>query len=108
MRKQNKSESCSVIESSKDPYSMTSRKGHVKLIEGRRYVSRGLDTLRERIISGVHHVHRFDVIARKDEFISNPGRFYYELIDTTRFNNSNIYEVAFSHKNQSKSGSIFI
>ena len=97
-----------VIESSKDPYSMTSRKGHVKLIEGRRYVSRGLDTLRERIISGAHHVHRFDVVARKDEFISNPGRFYYELIDTTRFNNSNIYEVAFSHKNQLKSGSIFI
>lgn len=97
-----------VIESSKNPYYMTSKSGNVKLIEGRRYVSQGLDSLGERAIGGVHHLHRFDVIARKEEFVSNPDRFYYDLIDTIRLNNSNIYEVAFSHKNQSKSGSIFI
>lgn len=97
-----------VIESSKEPYFMTSRSGHVRLIEGRKYVSPGLDTLSERIIGGVHHVHRFDVIARKEEFVSDPDRFYYELVDTTRFNNSDIYEVEFSNKNQSKIGSIFI
>ena len=46
--------------------------------------------------------------ARREEFVSHPDKFYYELVDTIRSNNRNIFEVGFSDKDRSKHGAIFI
>lgn len=98
----------SVVESIKESYQKSSRKGEVKLIEGRKYESSGVDTLTTRIYGGPHHSHRFDAVAQRASFLSNPNNYEFEIQDTLRLDNRNIYEVHFFHKKGQPSGSVLI
>ncbi|MFY0599693.1 MAG: carboxypeptidase-like regulatory domain-containing protein [Cyclobacteriaceae bacterium] len=97
----------SVIEAVKTPYLNKNTHGHIKLNESRKYESTQLDTLPTKIIAGSHHVHRFDVVARREEFLSHPDRFTFEISDTTTLNNQNVYKIKFDNRSNPK-GFVYI
>jgi len=67
-------------------------------MESRKYVSKQLDTFPYGIYGSAHHMHRFDIIARRSEFLSNPHKFNYEIKDTLRFLGKNVFKVFFKVK----------
>lgn len=96
-----------VLESIKKPYSKKHLSGNVKLDEFRKYVSGQLDSLITRIHAGTHHIHRFDIVARREAFLGNPNSFEYKIKDTLRQRNENIYKIHFQNKN-GLSGHVYI
>lgn len=96
-----------VIESVKKPYLKRQLSGDVKLDEFRKYISGQLDSLNTRIYAGSHHIHRFDVVARREAFLGNPNAFEYEIKDTLQLENNDVYKVYFEKKNE-LSGHVFI
>ena len=98
----------SVIESFKASYTKEHDKGKVRMIEGRKFTNEGIDTLRMRFYGGPHHPHRFDVVAARKEFLKKPANFQFEIIDTTRYSDLNLYEIRFNHKRGSPSGEVFV
>lgn len=88
-----------VVESVKENYKKKHRAGDVKLVEFRKYKSNALDSMNFRIYAGSHHIHRFDIVARREAFLSNPDGYKYQIIDTLRQNGKEIYEVLVERKN---------
>jgi hypothetical protein len=97
-----------VIKSLKKPYDQKSITGLVSLVEGRNYQSLNLDTLSTRIYAGAHIPHRFDIIARREEFLSHPNAYNYEIRDTTRFNNKDVFKISFNKKKGNLSGLVYV
>ncbi|GGD23564.1 hypothetical protein GCM10011368_27050 [Hyunsoonleella pacifica] len=89
-----------VIEAIKEDYSKKNRSGDIKLIEFRKYESDALDTLNYRIHGGSHHIHRFDIVARRDFFLSNPEDYRYKVVDTLRHKGKEVYKVFVKMKNK--------
>lgn len=89
----------SVLKSNKQSYTDKHEHGEVKLLEGRKYEGEGLDTLTSRIQGGAHHTHRFDAVARREAFLSHPDSYIYEITDTTRLQNQDVFIVSFKRKN---------
>lgn len=89
-----------VIEAIKEDYSKRKRAGDVKLIEFRKYKSSEIDSLNFRIYAGSHHIHRFDIVSRREAFLSNPERYKYQIIDTLQQNGKEIYEVLVEKENE--------
>lgn len=88
----------SVLRSAKEPYTEKHDHGIVKLLEGRKYEGKALDTLSYRIIGSAHHAHSFDAVARREAFLSNPNAYIYEITDTTRLQNQEVFIVSFKKK----------
>lgn len=89
-----------VIEAIKKPYNNQNRLGHVEIIEFRKFESNQSDSLKTKIYAGAHHIHRFDVVARRDAFLGNPNGFKYKIKDTLRQQGKDIYKVYFEKKNK--------
>ena len=89
-----------VIDAIKEDYTKRNRSGDVKLMELRKYQSEALDSLDFRIYAGSHHIHRFDIVARREAFLSNPEAYKYRIIDTLRQNGKDIYKVFVEKKNE--------
>lgn len=96
-----------VLESVKKSYTKKNLSGDVKLIEFRKYQSEQLDSLNTRIYAGSHHIHRFDIVSRKEAFLENPNDFMYKIKDTLRQQGKKIYLVHFEKKSK-LSGQIYI
>lgn len=97
----------SVIEAIKDPYDSKNNKGHITLLESRTYSNEQFDSLNTRVFASAHHIHRFDIVSRREEFLSKPNSFNFEIEDTTRLNSQNVFKISFNRKNQ-LSGFIYI
>ncbi len=95
------------MESIKKEYSTKHTTGDVKLVEYRKYKSRQLDTLNMRIYAGVHHIHRFDVVARREAFLQKPGKFVYKIVDTLTKQNKSVYKIHFKSRDK-LSGHVYI
>lgn len=95
------------IESIKKPYKIRRRSGDVKLIEFRKYDSQQLDSLNRRIYAGGHHIHRFDIVSRREAFLSNPNGFKYKIKDTLRQQGNDVYKIYFQNKNK-LSGHVYV
>ncbi|APY11045.1 hypothetical protein BWZ22_07225 [Seonamhaeicola sp. S2-3] len=95
------------IESIKKSYSKKQLSGDVKLVEFRKYKSTQLDSLNTRIHAGVHHIHRFDVVARREDFLQKLDRFKYKIVDTISRRDKNIYKIHFRNK-EKISGYVYI
>ncbi|MGR7812077.1 carboxypeptidase-like regulatory domain-containing protein [Lacinutrix undariae] len=89
-----------VIDAIKEDYTGRNRSGDVKLVELRKYESEELDSLNFRIYAGSHHIHRFDIVARREAFLSNPKAYKYKIIDTLRQNEKDIYKILVEKKNE--------
>lgn len=89
-----------VIDAIKGDYTKGNRSGDVKLIELRKYESVELDSLNVRIHAGSHHIHRFDIVARREAFLSSPEDYKYSIIDTLRQNEKDIYKIFVEKKNE--------
>ncbi|WP_299889927.1 carboxypeptidase-like regulatory domain-containing protein [uncultured Lacinutrix sp.] len=89
-----------VIDAIKKGYIKRNRSGDVKLVELRKYESEELDSLNFRIYAGSHHIHRFDIVARREAFLSNTKGYKYRIIDTLRQNEKDIYKVLVEKKNK--------
>lgn len=87
-----------VIEAIKKPYDRKHRIGDVKLVEFRKYENEQIDSLKTRIYAGGHHIHRFDAVARREGFFKNLDAFKYEIKDTLRYQNKDIYKIHFEGK----------
>ena len=96
-----------VLESVKKEYSKKNLSGDVKLIEFRKYQSEQVDSLNTRIYAGSHHIHRFDIVSRKEAFLGNPNNFTYKVQDTLLQQGKRVYLVHFEKKNR-LSGQIYI
>ncbi len=96
-----------VLESIKRPYDKKQRSGDVKLIELRKYEGSLLDSLHTRIVGGTHHVHRFDVVQRREGVLGNPVGYTYKIKDTLRQHDKEVYQVYFKKKGR-LSGNLFI
>ncbi len=89
-----------VIDAIKEDYTKRNRSGNVKLVELRKYQSEELDSLDFKIYAGAHHIHRFDIVARREAFLSDPKAYKYKLIDTLRQDGKDIYKVFVEKKNE--------
>ncbi|MGB5981803.1 MAG: carboxypeptidase-like regulatory domain-containing protein [Nonlabens sp.] len=87
-----------VIESIKEDYSKSRKSGDVTLKEFRKYEDDLKDSLGMSIYAGSHHIHRFDVVARREAFLSKPDRYTYKITDTLRQNGNEVFEVLFKRK----------
>jgi len=96
-----------VIEAIKENYQKSHSTGHVKLIESRKYESSQLDSVSIRIYAGAHHIHRFDMVAQRTEFLRNINAFNYEILDTVKYDGKDVFKVHFERKNK-LSGNVFI
>jgi hypothetical protein len=96
-----------VIEANKKAYTKITKSGDVKLVELRKYESEQLDSLSTRIYAGSHHIHRFDMVARRDYFLNNINAYRYEIADTLRQYGQDIYKVYFEKKNK-VSGYVYV
>lgn len=96
-----------VIEAIKKDYSKQRGSGDVTLKEYRKYEGKALDTLSGRIYAGSHHIHRFDLVARRQGFLKNPDRYNYKILDTLRQNGKNVFKVSFKKK-RDVSGYVYI
>jgi len=96
-----------IIEAVKKDYTKRNRSGDVKLVEFRKYESNALDSLSDRFYGGSHHIHRFDIVARREAFLSNPKGYKYKIIDTLRQNGKDIYKVFVENKNKN-SGHVYV
>ncbi|WP_164914211.1 carboxypeptidase-like regulatory domain-containing protein [Aquimarina sediminis] len=96
-----------VIESHKRSYVSAHRSGDVKLIEFRKYESEKLDSLRMRIFAGGHHIHRFDIVSRREAFLRNPDGYKYKIKDTLRQYGKDVYKIYFEKKNKI-SGHVYV
>ena len=96
-----------VLESIKKPYDKKQRSGDVKLIELRKYEGNLLDSLRTRIRAGTHHLHRFDMVQRREGVLANPARYTYKIKDTLQQHGKDIYKIYFEKKDK-LSGNLFI
>lgn len=96
-----------VIESIKEGYGKKYRSGDVKVLEFRKYESTSLDSLDLRIYAGSHHIHRFDIVSRRDAFLSKPDGYSYRITDTLRQNGNNIFKVLIE-QNDENSAHIYI
>ncbi|WP_298793350.1 carboxypeptidase-like regulatory domain-containing protein [uncultured Allomuricauda sp.] len=96
-----------VLESIKKSYTKKNLSGDVKLIEFRKYQSEQLDSLNTRIYAGSHHIHRFDIVSRKEAFLGKPNDFIYKIKDTLLQYGEKIYLVHFEKKSK-LSGQIYI
>ncbi|MDO5971902.1 carboxypeptidase-like regulatory domain-containing protein [Flavivirga aquimarina] len=95
------------LESIKKPYKIRRRSGDVKLIEFRKYESQQLDSLHRRIYAGAHHIHRFDIVSRREAFLSNLSGFKYKIKDTLRQQGNDVYKIYFQNKNK-LSGHVYV
>lgn len=89
-----------VVKSIKEDYRKRNRSGDVELIEFRKYKSTEVDSLHTRIYAGSHHIHRFDMVARREAFLSKPDNYNYTITDTLRQDGKDIYEVLVEKKNE--------
>jgi len=89
-----------VIEAIKEDYTKRNKSGDVKLVELRKYEGEELDSLDFRIYAGSHHIHRFDIVARREAFLSNPKAYKYSIVDTLRQNDKDVYKVLIEKKNE--------
>lgn len=89
-----------VIEAIKEDYTKRNKSGDVKLVELRKYEGEELDSLDFRIHAGSHHIHRFDIVARREAFLSNPKAYKYSIVDTLRQNDKDVYKVLIKKKNE--------
>ncbi|WP_431157856.1 carboxypeptidase-like regulatory domain-containing protein [Winogradskyella poriferorum] len=89
-----------VIEAIKEGYSKKRRSGDVKLIELRKYESTQIDSLPTRIYAGSHHIHRFDVVSRREGFMSNIKNYEFKLVDTLKLNDKDVFKVQFRKRNK--------
>ncbi len=96
-----------VLESIKKPYDKKQRSGDVKLIELRKYEGNLLDSLYTRIKAGTHHLHRFDVVQRREGALANPAGYTYKIKDTLQQHGKEVYQVYFKKKGR-LSGNLFI
>ena len=96
-----------VIEANKKAYTKITKSGDVKLDELRKYESEQLDSLSYRIKAGSHHIHRFDMVARRDYFLNNINAYRYKIADTLRQYDQDIYKVSFEKKNK-VSGYVYV
>ncbi|MEP5430048.1 MAG: carboxypeptidase-like regulatory domain-containing protein [Flavobacteriaceae bacterium] len=95
------------LESIKKPYKIRRRSGDVKLNEFRKYESQQLDSLYRRIYAGAHHIHRFDIVSRREAFLGNPSGFKYKIKDTLRQRGNDVYKIYFQNKNK-LSGHVYV
>jgi len=96
-----------VIEANKKAYTKAIKSGNVKLVELRKYESGQLDSLTTKIKAGSHHIHRFDLVARRDYFLNNINAYRYKIADTLRQYDQDIYKVYFENKNK-VSGYVYV
>jgi len=96
-----------VIESVKKDYTKKNKLGDVKLIEFRKYESEKLDSLETRIYAGSHHIHRFDIVARRHGVLRNPDSYKFDIVDTLRQNGKDVYKISFKKKKK-HSGHLYI
>ena len=90
-----------VIEAIKKDYTKRKRSGDVKLLEFRKYESTMVDSLPTKFYAGSHHIHRFDMVARREAFLSNPDAYKYKIVDTLRQDEKDIYKVFVRKKDNS-------
>lgn len=95
------------IRANKRPYDKKTKSGDIQLLEFRKYESAQLDTLDAKIYAGGHHIHRFDLVAKRDVFLSNPDAFTFKILDTLRYDGRDLYKVYFENS-QKASGNVFI
>ncbi len=91
----------SVVESHKKSYNQKVKSGTVKLIEGRKYESNELDSLRARFYGGTHDAHEFDIVARRSSFLDKPSKYALEIVDTLRYDSKDVFKIAFSKEKNS-------
>ena len=96
-----------VVEAIKEDYRKKNRSGDVRLVEFRKYEGDALDSLNFRIYAGSHHIHRFDIVTRKDAFLSKPDNYNYKIVDTLRQNGTDIFKVLVKEEN-SNSAHVYI
>ncbi|MBR9855101.1 MAG: carboxypeptidase-like regulatory domain-containing protein [Algicola sp.] len=96
-----------VIEAVKKPYFKKHLSGDVKVNKFRKYVNEQLDSLNTRIYAGGHHIHRFDIVARRGAFLGNPNSFEYKIRDTLTQKGKDIFKIEFQNNN-GLSGHVFI
>ncbi len=96
-----------ILESIKKPYYKKQHSGDVKLIELRKYEGNQLDSLNFNIYAGTHHLHRFDVVQRREGVLSNPAGYTYKIKDTLQQHGKEVYQVYFKKKGR-LSGNLFI
>ncbi len=87
-----------VLETLKSSYSNRKTKGQVRLVEGRKYESGQLDSLGVRVYAGSHIAHDLDFVARRKGFLKDPDGYYYEVVDTTRLNQKDVFKISFNRK----------
>ena len=96
----------SVIEAVKSSYAKPNRSGLVKVLEHRKYESNQIDSLFIRIYAGGHHIHRFDIVARREAFLNNPDKFEFSISDTLRHYNKDLFKIRF--ENSEQAGHVYI
>jgi len=96
-----------VVESIKGSYTKKTKNGDVKLVEFRKYESEALDSLDTRVYGGSHHIHRFDIVARRDAFLSKTEKYQYQITDTLRQNGKDIIRITVNEEN-GNSANIYI
>ena len=89
-----------VVEAIKEDYTKRKKSGDVKLIEFRKYESDMVDSLPTKFYAGSHHIHRFDMISRREAFLSKPDAYKYRIVDTLRQDGKDIYKVFVKKKNE--------
>lgn len=89
-----------VIEAIKEGYTKRNKSGDVKLIEFRKYESDMVDSLPTKFYAGSHHIHRFDMVARREAFLSKPDNYQYKIVDTLKQDGKDIYKVSIREKNE--------
>lgn len=97
-----------VVEAIKKSYESGNAKGTVRLVEGRKYESMGIDSLPNRIYAGPHHMHRFDIVSRRDLFLKKPESYKYLISDTLRLNGQDLFKIHFVNERKGHEGFVYI
>ena len=96
-----------VLETLKSSYSNRKTKGQGRLVESRKYESGQLDSLGVRVYAGSHIAHDLDFVARREGFLKDPDGYYYEVVDTTRLNQKDVFKISFNRKDNPQ-GHVYI
>ena len=95
------------IEAIKKPYINKHETGDVKLDEYRKYESKQLDSVNMRAYAGAHHIHRFDIVSRREAFLRNPSAYKYKVVDTLQMQGMVVFKIYFKRKDE-LSGYVYV
>ncbi|MGL1889130.1 MAG: carboxypeptidase-like regulatory domain-containing protein [Reichenbachiella sp.] len=86
-----------VLDATKETYDKQTRQGNVKLIEGKSEKGRNYDSLDYKFYAGLHDVHRFDYVARREGPLDKNKlkKIEFAFMDTVLLSGKEVFVMSF-------------